>query len=163
MCLYSLLYIFCLKGSKSRVPPKARDHPGADLGAKWRRKRPKTTQGSNFMNCVKVLNQVGIDVHDFLVIFNMLLYDVLRIMEIYKPFAFLAHRASKWRVQYPTLPRASCSRPGRDLAPKTFQGLIFIDFGAVVRRFWKDVGPIWDEFSMICDWFLKYVFNEFWH
>ena len=162
MCLYTLLYIFCLQGSKSRVPPKARDHPGADLGAKWRRKRPKTTQGSNFMNCLKILNQVGIYFHDFLMIFNMLLYDFLRIIEIYKPFVFLAHRASKWRVQYPTLPRASCSRPGRDLAPKTFQGCSFIHL-LILEAFWINLGRIFEDllrFTMRMRTDLTWIFND---
>ena len=46
---------------------------------------------------------------------------------------------------------ASWSRPGRDLAPKTFQGRIFLDLGS----FLIDFGRIFDQFT--------WIFNDFPH
>ena len=47
-------------------------------------------------------------------------------------------------------PRASWSRPGRDLAPKAVQGRIFIDLASFLVDFGEFVGPFWMDFQ----WFL---------
>ena len=44
-------------------------------------------------------------------------------------------------------------RPGRDLALKTVQGSIFLDFG----RFWADFGPILDQFYTEFQRFPTYI------
>ena len=56
---------------------------------------------------------------------------------------FSAKRAPK--VEYPSWVGASWSRPGRDLAPKTVQGRIFLDLGP----FLVDFGRMFDEFWRI--------------
>ena len=45
---------------------------------------------------------------------------------------------------------ASWSRPGHDLALKTVQGCIFIDFGSVFGRFRMDFGQLWKDFLLFC-------------
>ena len=54
---------------KKSSPPVSGERPGADLGAKWHRKRPKTTQGSNLIDFLMKLDSFGIDFlcnsHDF--------------------------------------------------------------------------------------------------
>ena len=47
-----------LKTSSSKVDP---GRLGAGLGAKWHRKRPKTTQGSNLIDFLMNLDSFGID------------------------------------------------------------------------------------------------------
>ena len=54
------------------------------------------------------------------------------------------------KVEYPVRVWASWSRPGRDLAPKTVQGRIFIDFGTVFGRFRMDFGQLWNDFPLFC-------------
>ena len=43
----------------------------------------------------------------------------------------------------------SWSRPGRDLAPKTFKRRIFIDLGSFLVDFGRILDQFWDDFSMI--------------
>ena len=47
--------------------------------------------------------------------------------------------------------------PGRELTPKTFQGTISIDPGSFFHGFYKDLGWILNQFSMIFRFFLDLI------
>ena len=67
--------------------------------------------------------------------------------------------------EYPTLPGASCGRPGRDLAPKTFQGCSFIHllilegFGTNLGRSFEDLS----RFTLKMRTDLTWIFNDVRH
>ena len=63
------------KRLQKATTPNEGEHPGADLGAKWRRKRPKTTQGSNLIDFGRIYDQFRIDFARFYMIFHMFWYN----------------------------------------------------------------------------------------
>ena len=67
LCVYTrpLGWHFRPKKLQKGYPAIGTSASGVDLGTKWRRKRPKTTQGSNFIHFGNILAQFGIDVSWF--------------------------------------------------------------------------------------------------
>ena len=108
--------------------------------------RPKTLQ-NRICDATSIFHRFGIDFESkfndiFMILNHFLLHFTHSCRQFLKVSAVALQLKSKLGATFSTkkattsYAEASRSRPGRDLAPKTFQGRIFIDLGVVFNRSW---------------------------